>query len=65
MKLNKSYDRLTQALLLARQEAEDYGEEGIKEMLALIMEFYLNDEERKFHKFFCEIVERYKARKHF
>ena len=65
MKLNKSYDRLTQALLIAMQEADDYGEEGIKEMLALIMEFYLNDEERKFHKFFCEIIDRYKRRKHF
>ena len=54
-----------QALLMATQEADDHGEEGIKEMLALIMEFYLNDEERKFHKFFCEIIDRYKARKHF
>ena len=65
MKLNKSYDRLTQALSIAMQEADDYGEEGIKEMLALIMEFYLNDEERKFHKFFCEIIDRYKRREHF
>ena len=65
MKLNKSYDRLTQALSIAMQEADDYGEEGIKEMLALIMEFYLNDEERKFYRFFCEIIDLYKARKHF
>ena len=65
MKLNKSYDRLTQALSLAIQEADDYDEEGIKEMLLLIMQFYINDEERKFHRFFCEIIDRYKARKHF
>tara|TARA_R110000824_G_scaffold376215_1_gene567291 strand:+ start:231 stop:428 length:198 start_codon:yes stop_codon:yes gene_type:complete len=60
MKLNKSYDRLTQALSLSIKEAGDYGEEGIKEMLALIMQFYINDEERKFHKFFIEVVDRYK-----
>ena len=60
MKLTKSFDRLTQALSVAVNEADDYGETEIKEMVALILQFYLNDEERRFHKFFIEVVEKYK-----
>ena len=60
MKLTKSFDRLTQALSVAIKEADDYGETEIKEMVSLILQFYLNDEERKFHHFFCEVVDKYK-----
>ena len=60
MKLTKSFDRLTQALSVAIQEADDYGEEEMKEMLGLLMQFYLNDGERQFHNFFIEVVNKYK-----
>jgi hypothetical protein len=62
MRLNKEYDSLTQSLSLAIQQADDCGEREMKEMLGLLMQFYLNNEEVQFHKYFMQITAFYRQK---
>lgn len=65
MRLNKNFDRVTEAISLAVEEAEDYGCTEIKELLILILNFYLDDKEEQFHRFFMRIVEKIQENENF
>jgi len=59
VKINKSFDSLTQAIIKAGKIADDYGEEEMKEMLLTMLELYLTDDEKEFHAFFMTVVDEF------
>ena len=59
MKINKSFDSLTHAIIKAGKIADDYGEEEMKEMLLTMLELYLTDDEKEFHDFFMRVLDEF------
>jgi hypothetical protein len=57
VKINKSFDSLTLALIKAGKEAHNYGEVEMEEMILLLLELYLSDDEKEFHKFLLAVVD--------
>lgn len=63
MFIQKPYDNVSVYLEGAEKSALEYGNEEMRDLIKILMEFYQTDDEKEFFAFFMVIVEEYRALK--